>query len=128
MPEPNWSLLEHFTRHEFVCRCGCGRADMDEGFVVMLDNARRLAGVAFHVNSGFRCPRHDRRVGTSADPGGGPHTKGIAADIAWPREHARAILRGAVQADIPAIIMQGAGPDDNRYVHLGKAPEVTSTY
>lgn len=45
----------------------------------VLDPARRKLGKAILVNSGFRCPLHNGRVGGAS---GSQHMKGEAADIA----------------------------------------------
>ena len=66
-----------FTPEEFACKCGCGRADMDEQFLDILLVARNKAGVAFGINSGFRCPDHNRNIGSTSIN----HTSGKAADI-----------------------------------------------
>jgi len=44
----------------------------------MLDTARDIAGITFNINSGFRCPRHNKEVGGSPTSS---HLKGLAADI-----------------------------------------------
>ncbi len=53
----------YFTESEFVCKCkSCqkvGKAYVDKEFLDMLLKARLKAGVAFHINSGGRCPLHN---------------------------------------------------------------------
>jgi zinc D-Ala-D-Ala carboxypeptidase len=69
--------MTHFKPEEFACR-HCGKNEMDSEFLHKLDIARELAGVPFFINSGYRCPLHNKAVGsTSAN-----HTSGKAADIA----------------------------------------------
>jgi uncharacterized protein YcbK (DUF882 family) len=70
--------LVHFEDYEFECKCGCGLNNMDPGFLVRLDYARRLAGVTFHINSGCRCKTHNKNVGGSDTSS---HLKGLAVDI-----------------------------------------------
>ncbi len=70
-------MAKYFTLDEFNCKC-CGRNKIDEGLVMMLDEAREEAGVAFIITSGYRCRKHNRRVGGVA---GSSHVKGLAADI-----------------------------------------------
>ena len=68
--------MKHFDNQEFACKC-CGENKMDENFLKQLDVARELAGVPFFINSGYRCPLHNKEVGsTSAN-----HTSGKAVDI-----------------------------------------------
>lgn len=76
-------LTPNFMLHEFTCEC-CGALSVSQGFkdlVARLQVLRNLAGAAVNVTSGYRCPKHDRAVGTSSSPGFGPHTTGCAADI-----------------------------------------------
>ncbi len=53
---------------------------MDQGFLIRLDYARRLAGVPFRINSGYRCKTHNasRGVGGSETSS---HLMGWAVDI-----------------------------------------------
>jgi zinc D-Ala-D-Ala carboxypeptidase len=71
---------KYFTEDEMRCKCGCGRCEMDEEFMRLLDKMRGRCGFPFKVTSGFRCPQYNAQVSiTGAD---GPHTTGKAADIA----------------------------------------------
>ncbi len=80
-------LTEHFTLHEFRCRCGCGSekdwveecrktAEILEGLRERINSKpeyvryRDMGGVrmkelAINVNCGVRCPTHNRKVGGS---------------------------------------------------------------
>ena len=69
-------MQSFFTADEMKCR-GCGKLVMDETFMGKLNLARWIAGVPFVVNSGYRCPKHNKEVGSTSDN----HTKGKAADI-----------------------------------------------
>lgn len=71
-------VITHFSEDEFRCKCGCGKAEMDSRFLVMIDEARRLAGIPFAITSGYRCEAHNAAVGSTSTN----HTKGLAADIA----------------------------------------------
>jgi hypothetical protein len=37
--------------------------NMDKHFLRLLDNARQIAGIPFKINSGFRTPKHNEKVG-----------------------------------------------------------------
>lgn len=79
-------LTENFRLHEFQCQCGCGRLVLSPAFVELvacLQKLREMVGRPVHVTSGNRCPKHDAAVGSSANPGQGPHVYGYAADIWW---------------------------------------------
>lgn len=76
-------LTTNFMVHEFRCEC-CGALSISKGFVegvARLQLMRYIAGVPIEVTSGYRCAKHDREVGTSAEPGFGPHTTGEAFDV-----------------------------------------------
>lgn len=80
--------MKYFSLREFACPC-CGRAEMKDDFLVMLDRARELAGVPFVITSGFRCEKHNREVGGKPDSA---HTRGYAADIAVRDSRTRALI------------------------------------
>ena len=71
--------VNYFNDDEFACPC-CGADDMSAAFVEKLNDARRIAGVPFVINSGFRCEFHN----ASDDVQGSKtssHLYGVAADI-----------------------------------------------
>ena len=70
--------MRYFKSSEFDCRCGCGKNNTHPQLLDMLDNARTWAGVAFVINSGCRCQKHNREVGGEPDSA---HMAGMAADI-----------------------------------------------
>ena len=108
--------LSHFSLTEFVCPC-CGQVKMDEDFLRKLDYARDLAGVPFRVTSGFRCPRHNHKVGGKPDSA---HLRGLAADIAAGNSDTRArILFALIKAGFQRI-----GIDFKRgFIHVDDDPE-----
>lgn len=69
--------MKHFKLSEFTCPC-CGGNQMQIGFLIKLDEARELAGIPFHINSGWRCEAHNQEVGGSPTSS---HMLGWAADI-----------------------------------------------
>ena len=93
-------LTRNFSSGEMQCPC-CGIENMDDNFMDMLQNARTLAGVPFHVNSGFRCVDHNSDVGGVL---GSMHTKGKAADIRTKTSAERGdVLAGAIKAKFKRI-------------------------
>ena len=50
---------------------------MDSLFLSQIDNARDYAEIPFRINSGYRCPAHNAKVGSTSKN----HTSGKAADI-----------------------------------------------
>lgn len=73
-------LSAHFNVQEFRCKCG-GAHDiqLETALVSKLEELFKALNCSkIIVNSGYRCPNHDRNVGGN---GSGQHTKGTAADI-----------------------------------------------
>ena len=56
--------VTHFKLGEFACRC-CGRVEVAAALALWLEILRRAWGGAIHVNSGYRCLRHNTNVGGS---------------------------------------------------------------
>ncbi len=69
--------IENFDRYEFLCG-HCKRAHMQERFIIQLQIARTIAGIAFVIGSGWRCERQNAAVGGVPDSS---HLAGLAADI-----------------------------------------------
>ena len=77
--------MKYFDIHDFDCP-DCGENHMDISFLERLDTARGLAGVPFKINSGYRCPKHNKAVGGSPTSS---HLTGHAADIEFLTDRAR---------------------------------------
>lgn len=78
---PEGFVSPHFRRVEFACRhCGA----LPEGappkalLDVLEDVRRHFGGAPMTINSGYRCPVHNRNVGGAANS---EHLKGTAADF-----------------------------------------------
>ena len=75
--------MRYYKEKEFVCRC-CGelppfaRANLEALVNEVLDPLREAYGKPIVVNSGYRCPKHNKEVG---GVNGSQHMKGEAADI-----------------------------------------------
>lgn len=84
--------LKYFRRSEFNCKCGCNTNYIDSDFLEMMDRARRIAGVPFKINSGYRCEKHplSKKNPTSS------HIKGIAADIKFINSKNLALIMGGL--------------------------------
>jgi uncharacterized protein YcbK (DUF882 family) len=71
-------LSPHFGAAEFACKC-CGEpGDIDPLLVDALEALRALVARPIRINSGYRCPKHNARVGGSPKS---QHMAGRAADI-----------------------------------------------
>lgn len=100
-------MQNYFTDTEMQCK-HCGQKGMDENFMEKLNLARAVAGFPFVVNSGYRCPIHNRKVGSTTTN----HPRGLAADIICEDDDKRFIM---VRAMI-GVEMSGIGIGHN-FVH-----------
>lgn len=97
----------YFKESEFYCKCG--KCSMPQGtppdeLIDLLVQIREHYGKPITINSGYRCPTHNAKVGGATSS---RHTKGDAADFVvkgvktadvhkycleqWPNEHGIAI-------------------------------------
>lgn len=76
----NTQLTEHFNAREFRCKCGKSHDFLiSDELVSKLEQLYAALGCGkIIVNSGYRCPEHDKAVGGTST---GQHTKGTAADV-----------------------------------------------
>ena len=88
--------FKHFTFDEFDSPDypGSGEKFMDREFLECLDEARDIAGIQFKINSGYRTPEHNDKVGGKP---GSSHTKGLAVDIACNNSTDRFKLAGILR-------------------------------
>jgi len=52
---PITAKILNFRKEDFTCRCGCGRYNMDDNFLVRLQAFRLLHGLPLYPTSGGRC-------------------------------------------------------------------------
>ena len=73
---------QHFKVSEFACKCTCkcrcGKDDIEQRVIDMAETIREALGVPVRVNSGCRCPEHNRR---SKGVPNSKHITGKAADL-----------------------------------------------
>lgn len=72
------SPYNYFSLSEFACPCCKDSSRVDRNFVAKLDRARGEAKVPFKITSGYRCAKHNSKVGGVK---GSAHSRGCAADI-----------------------------------------------
>lgn len=107
-----YSRLDYFEEHEFQCKCGVCYSSvvMDKKLLIALDRMRRRFGKPIIVNSGIRCPDHNREEGGVKNSS---HLSGKAADIRVETDRDRFKLIGlAIEMGVPRIGI-GIG-----YLHL----------
>ena len=72
-------VSEHFSTEELSCRCGeCEFPGIDPKLVEGLEELRSIVNEPIIINSGYRCPTHNRKIGGSKNS---QHTYARAADI-----------------------------------------------
>lgn len=97
--KPGKHLSLHFTEGELACRC-CGRLLIISQLVSKLEALRQLVGKPVFVNSGYRCPAHNRAVGGAVNS---YHLKGMAADVRVPGLGVTELSRLAEKAGFDGI-------------------------
>ena len=91
--------MKYFKMEDFACKC-CGEVHMNQDFLDQLEIARGISGVAYLIQSGYRCPAHNKAVGSTSTN----HIKGVAADIRATTGYQRGkILRGLYLAGFKRI-------------------------
>ena len=93
---------------EFNCPCCC-KNEINESFLASLTDAREYCRIPMLINSGYRCEKHNKKVGGKVgDKAKGiqasTHTVGAAADIHCTESRQRAlILCGLLEAGFSRI-------------------------
>lgn len=67
--------------------------NMDLGFLAKLDEAREIADIPFKINSAFRTPEHNAKIGGKPNSS---HLRGLAVDIRAVDSRTRFIILGAL--------------------------------
>ena len=70
-------ITKNFRTDEFACPC-CGMSEMDHDFVGELQYLREEFGSPMKITSGFRCKKHNKKVGGSENSS---HLWGMASDV-----------------------------------------------
>ena len=106
-PTPT-NYSEHFTRRELDCHCGCDAPPGVEAnlarLAASLEVLRAAIGTPLHVNSGYRCPAYNKRIGGAKQS---QHMEGKAADLSGRKALPKAIHDAA--ENVPAFLHGGIG-------------------
>lgn len=73
-------LSQHFDRREFRCKHCQRLVGPDEHLVTVLQRLRTDIGRPLRIVSGYRCPEHNRAVGSTNRS---QHPLGRAVDVPW---------------------------------------------
>ena len=111
MTDKLWSEIKHFVVGEFDSPDDAGSGiKMNIELVKLLDRIRDDCKFPFIINSGFRTPEHNKRVGGVA---GSAHEMGLACDIRTDSSSDRfAILKAAFKLGVARV---GLGKD---FIHI----------
>lgn len=110
-------LTKHFKLSEIHChgkKC-CNKTKLDTAVVKLAEKMRQALGVAFTVESGYRCEAHNRAVGGANGSG---HCKGTALDLTTESVSRE---RLAVLAELCGVPRIGIYESDNKkcMIHIG---------
>lgn len=109
------NVIKSFTFDEMACKncphCG-GISDMDEDFMMKLQQLRDACDFPLPISSGFRCAQKNIDCGGHK---GSAHLTGQGADLIVERDKARVVIQKAIEMNFSVGISQ-KGP--SRYVHI----------
>ena len=117
VPKKNCDQLsEHFHASEFVCPC-CGTGTVKPRLIELLEQLRtKLGNVPIHINSGYRCPKHNAEVGGVANS---QHVFGNAADITIPLVGYHRARKAVESLDFDGTGFYPPLPNDTRwFIHV----------
>ena len=109
-------LSKNFSESEMSCKCGCGRHEMDEDFMSLIQNIRDDIGKPLRVSSAFRCSAHNQAVSSSGP--NGPHTTGMASDFLVSGRDAHDFISLAMDHGASGVGLMQKGPHESRYIHI----------
>jgi len=107
-------LTEYFSLREFECPC-CRRVMLSPDLLARLNHLRMVINRPIYINSGYRCPEENQRVGGVS---GSYHLLGMAVDI-----HVQDYLLSDLLAFAQEIGFNGIGYYEKRnFLHLDIRP------
>ena len=107
--------IRSFTFGEMACKncphCG-GVSDMNEDFMMKLQQLRDDCNFPLHVNSGFRCAQKNIDCNGHENSA---HLTGEGADLRCERNQARTVIQKAIEMGFSVGIAQKGS---SRFVHV----------
>ena len=113
----DWGRYPNFSESEFRCS-HCGAVDMKPEFLERLQHLRSVFNKSMRISSGYRCPQHPIEAKKTEL---GPHTTGLACDVAVEGADAHRLLGLAIQLGFKGIGVQQKG--QGRFLHLDLVSE-----
>jgi len=111
------NLSKNFSSSEFECP-HCHQSPMDPLLISILQIIRNYVKLPIVVNSGYRCPEHNKRVGGVANS---QHIFGKAADIyveGWSNKQLLDVIRALTVAKKIYVGYAYIIKNSNRAVHI----------
>ena len=106
------NITKNFTTDEMKCPC-CGECEMDDGYMISLQDVRSRCGFGFRVNSAYRCEEYNNEVSKNTR---GQHVTGQAVDISMKDRYKRfKLLKEAIESGYFKDIAVS-----KTFIHLGK--------
>ena len=108
---------KNFSESELACSC-CGKNEMTQETGDALQALRESIGKPLRLSSAYRCPEHNSKVSSTGNSG--PHTTGMAIDIACSGKDAWELLSFAmIRSKIwKGIGISQKGNHESRFIHL----------
>ena len=116
-PKKNCEKLSaHFHASEFVCPC-CGTGHVKPKLIELLEELRTTLGDnPIHINSAYRCPKHNEEVGGVANS---QHVFGNAADITIPLVGFNRAKKAVESLDFDGVgLYPPIGKDPAWFIHV----------
>lgn len=110
---PDEQLSPHFKGVELGCPCGecMGRGIIALELIDALERLRAIVGKPLRINSGYRCPTYNRRIGGRPDS---YHQLGCAVDVSAVGIGVNELARAAREAGFSGVIKYKA----RNFVHM----------
>ena len=109
------NIIKSFTFDEMACqncRHCVGVSDMNEHFMMKLQNLRDSCKFPLPVNSGFRCAQKNIDCNGHV---GSAHLTGEGADLRVDRDKARVVIQKAIEMGFSVGIQQRG---NSRFIHV----------
>ena len=105
---------EYFTEKELQCK-GTGECNMDDNFMLKLEELRKKYNTPMIITSGYRHPAHNVAIGGSRYSA---HIKGRAVDVQVVGKDALRLVRLALECGMTGIGVAQRGPHEKRFIHI----------
>ncbi len=103
----DWSVYPNFQEWEFACPSS-GKAYMLKRFMDKLQRARTIAGVSFHISSGYRDEAYNDSLPNSVP--NSAHIYGLACDIWFDSMLDRLMAFDAFRLGLKELVLSSISP------------------